>query len=416
MNNALREGSNQNWEKLDKIDTSKVSTILEGDILDSYYRNTLNRIRGIRYDNEPYDVVADTKSDNRVNNRGKTTEEMEYEIETTKPIDSSSRDVDKELSKCPYLKSQIIDKSVAWSNANSAQKTNTRGWYNIYGKLVIRSAGNTYIGDRIANLKPWHFGSLEASILEAVPEALFRLKGTEITKISSRGLKAKGKHLVRRGAITGILKKWCYITGIKYIRSKKNADGTLSLNDMCGIKYWAIESRNDLGGLDFLVTVDHAILMLKDFLYLIRDKNCNKLEEYANKGRISNQLYNIIHARASSESTTIEDVITDMKNRLYYDCIINDTNKNSKTYGEPMVTWSFPKIPVEYLLTIIQELSSGKYFRDIFIPLIKNTRLYPIKCSETRVFPIDHETHKNRVDDYDITSKMYRDDVRGHNN
>jgi hypothetical protein len=319
-----------------------------------------------------------------------------------KKIMHTKSDVEKELEEHPYLKRHIIDKTNPYSHSNSAQMINVRGWYSVYGKLVTRECANTYEADRIASIKPWNFGSLEASILEAVPEALFKLKGTEITKISTRGLEHKGKHLIRRGALTGILRKWCYVVGIRYIDNKNRDTPT-------GIKYWALEIENTLGGIDFYLTGKHAVLMLKDLLFLIRDKSKTKLEDYAKKGRISHQLYNLIEAKAIDGDKTIEDIITDMKNRLYYDCTIYDDN------GEPSMMWQFPKINIHYLNWVIRELSnSNRYFNDVYIPLIKNTYLFPIKCSDTRVHPMSNEQHKKNREDYEIG--QYYEEPRGAGN
>ena len=420
----LREGSGQDWDKLDSLpldlDTNdnpnaelNSSIIIPSSTMIRYETNLKDR----RNPAEKTTYSIEEKEDNRSNNRGKTTEEKEEDIDTIRFIERSPSAVSMELKEFPFLKDQIIDKKVDWDNSNSAQKTNTRGWYNIYGKLVVRNCGNTYLGDNIASIVPWSFGSIKAYSIDAVPESVFQLKGTEITKISTDGLEYRGQHLIRRGFLTNVIKKWCYVAGLKYIVTKKNEDGTISLKDVSGVRYWSFITRNELDGMDFFITGLHTVSMLKDFRYLIRNKGNSIRQSDVDKGKLSEQLYTLIHATALSENKTTKQVIDDMKSRLYYDCVIKDTIEGSETYGQPMIVWSFPKISIKYLNKVIRELSDGKkYYNDIYIPLIKNTRLYPIKCSDTRVFPLDDETHKKRKDDYDTLTHLYNHDNRGEGN
>ena len=92
-------------------------------------------------------------------------------------------------------------------------------------------------------------------------------------------------------------------------------------------------------------------------------------------------------------------IVMEMKDRLYYD----------EQFGE--YAWSYPKITTEYLISLIDSLSSGRYFLGVPITIYRKikkggTFVFPIKCTDTHITKNDREFEKH-IDDYEIGKYVF---------
>jgi len=136
------------------------------------------------------------------------------------------------------------------------------------------------------------------------------------------------------------------------------------------------------------ISGEEAILLLKDILFLIRDKKYN-FKRY--KDKISPQLYSvlwgILHDKEHNKEHT-KELIDSIKDRCYY------------TYQAYDKVWATPKYNPNYIISIIKELQSGKYYIDLPVPIINNLYKYPIRCTDMSNTDID--SSEKTSDDYDI--------------
>jgi hypothetical protein len=272
-------------------------------------------------------------------------------------------------------------------NLNSSQKITLKVYYNRYGNLQVTTMGNTYLASNIANRRIRNFGSVEQLRITNLPESLFRLKGTEITMIKQIGL-AKDKKLIRRGFLTRVAQEWSYITDMLYITHN---DDKTNVKYYTTLDLWAtkVTSGNDNSRVTYLLTGQQVIDMLEDIIFLIRAKSLNNrdLDKH-----VSPQLKGVIEAQLGSKS--YKEILDDFRDRLFYRETIYSKN------GKPLFVWAFPKLSISMIKGYISQLRQ-ECLLDICIPLIKDTRNYPIKCSDTQVRPMTDEEHEDNLEKYD---------------
>lgn len=305
---------------------------------------------------------------------------------------SDRNTADEELKDNTELLSDIINlPNTPYEQLSASQLINVSTFTTKYGKVHSRVLGNMRTADRIGRLKPHNFGSVGNFDIDTLPDSYGKVKGTEIYYITAKHNSFRGKQAISRRMLTDILQKWCYIAGIRYIHSSN--DSTIT-----GVKLWATEVNEQITGkTEYLLTGNQATQMIKDLIFLTRNQSKSLVDKLENK-KVSQQLHDTIIYRTLSEKIPKEQVIQDMKERLYYDQQIGDK------------MWSFPKFPIVYLEGVLKELQFGNYLSDIIVPLIKDTKKYPIRCTETHVFPMTKDRHSKNADDYDISKYLWERD------
>lgn len=390
------------------------STIVNPNLSKNYYRNYREAIenKGEAINKSIQDDIDSNGEDTNPRTKPKEETFTRNKLEKLFP----PREIDtvlEELKQYPFLRAQLIDNKKPFREQNGSNSTNIREWHNRWGKLTTNIVGNTFIGASIALSRIKHFGSIGAHYIGAIPETVFHLKGTEITYITRDKLEHKGKQLIRRGFLTNVAQAWGECTNMEYIRlnsdtGKREYHTTL---DLWGEKIeYKLSSLHSNDGFGYHLCGYNAIGMIKDLLWLYRNKALSNLDKYVSKGQMSVQLYNVIMSRVN-QNKTIADVVNDLKinSGLYEDKILYHTSDGMTPTGEPYskgdiaMIWSYPKYPIAYLQKILEDLTSGQYFLDVMIPIIKDTRHFPIQCKDTRVFPMTDEKHNKNKDDYDLT-------------
>lgn len=298
--------------------------------------------------------------------------------------------IEKELYDSEYYKEQLINPTtriINYSDTDASKKINVQTFTTKYGKIRGRELSNTKLGNYIARTKTINFGSVGDFSIDAIPNSLIRSKGTEVTWVSSDSKCFRNKQLISRRFLSKICQFWSYMVGIRYDFHKGEMNGLWEWGTMLKL-HNTNEHHTFLSGGD-------AIAMLKDILFVIRNKNIKNINKFYNDGRISKQLYNILIEMASQKNNSIENTLMEMKYRVYYDYKLDDK------------VWSYPKVRVNYLFNLIKEINNGDYLTDILVPVIHNLHTYPIICKDTHVKPMSTEEHENNTDDYDLTQYVF---------
>ena len=302
------------------------------------------------------------------------------------------------------LKSEIInDIGRELNEYNEAQWINTIEYTTRYGKVYNKVYGNTRAGLIISQLPDKNFGSIGDYNINTLPSSYMRVKGIEKYELNTDGLYYKGMQVISRRFLSNILSTWCYIIGMPYkygIKMWCSEETQLAYHKEYkkeetdrGVRYKLVEDKPKYKTYKMISGLE-GIQMIKDILYLMRNKTPEKLMKNAEKGIISSQLHSVIFTlfndKIYSKKERLEH-FNRIKDRLYY--IFNE-------YG---IAWSFPKYNPNYLISIIKELQSGHYATDLYVPIIHNLKKYPIKCTDTHIKPLTDEEHQKNKDDYDLT-------------
>lgn len=291
---------------------------------------------------------------------------------------------DEIFQKNPKIKSNIHKYSEMnhHNPKNEAQLIQAYSYYNVYGKLVCGVTGNLITTKNIANRKHLNFGSLGNYDIDTIPQTYGKVKGTEITWLSSDNHQFAGKQMLSRKTVSNILLYWSYISGIPYYRDKGNV--------ATGIELWSTRVNNQ-----YLITGENIKPIIKDLIFLYR----NDLDRWSKKvdnAEISQQLANVVMARRYTTNRRILDILQEMKKKM------------SLVYNIEGIAWNTPKYSVEYLRYLLKELDSGNYILDIVVPLIIHPRKYPIRCTSlSSNKPKTDREHKKCRDDYDITRYIW---------
>jgi len=72
--------------------------------------------------------------------------------------------------------------------------------------------------------------------------------------------------------------------------------------------------------------------------------------------------------------------------------------------------WSYPKLNILYILSLLDMLNDRNFFMDIEIPIIYDLYKYPIHCSDTHLKPMSDSEHDKNKDDYDYTQYVFERD------
>jgi len=282
-----------------------------------------------------------------------------------------------------YIESIKIDNIPYLQNRNTAQRLNVINYRDRWGRDRSRETGIFRITDSISQLKTINFGAIQEYDIDTYPKSLIRCKGTEITYLSNKRYRAKkqGVLVLNRRFLSKILSFWCYLVDIPYIRKEHR---------ISGVRLWCIpdkaipilkKTKDKSKEKTYFITGEIGIILLRDILWLIRNVDNKKLKIKAYEGKISKHLYNLLQKK----HTTLSEI----KDRLYYVYQLGDK------------AWAFPKISPEYILRLLNELNSGRYYLDVIVPIIKDLHKYPIVCSDIRACNIYRS--QETKDDYDLT-------------
>jgi hypothetical protein len=286
--------------------------------------------------------------------------------------------------------------------------------------------GNSRLGAVICKHPSYNFGSIEDFSIDTYPASMIRCKGTEITQIERQSKTYKGKAFISRHFLSRALMWWSYAMHIRYTwREVKAYDKdnklTLYIDDSdatktTGINLWkhTLKYNHKIVGKTILVdgrkkveqylepllktsqvdtlTGEDVILIIKDLLFLIRNKTPDDINDALTRGSMSEQFYYILKTQASREHLSYIELLQKFKSRLYYD----------EQLGECI--WAYPKLQVEYLLSVLEELQSGYYHTDLPIAIVHHPYKYPLKCTGmTSETPRTDEEHARAKSDYDLT-------------
>lgn len=353
---------------------------------------------------EDFISISLDKEEKEEKEEGKPLELSEDEIEILedkrkpKPYKPTNLDIER-LEHPEVFEQEIIGKNLpSMQSRNQAQLLNVFSSYNRFGKMRTEVVGSTYTGNLANRRIVKNFGSLNDYELSSMALRQSHLKGTEITRVSNERLYSRGKTLLRRGFISSLCSYWCYIMDIPYYRydTKKNF--------LSGVKMWGITTSD---GRDNLVTDlkgnpiyfydgNNAVDMVKDLVFIMRNKKLTRIHELVNSDKISNQLYEVVRTRFTTTKSSYADIIQDFKSRLFNDF---------KSYN---LAWSYSRILPEYLIdSVLKPLTSGEFILDLLVPAIINTRKYPIKCLDTHLHPMTSNRHNINKDDYDIGNFLW---------
>lgn len=285
-----------------------------------------------------------------------------------------------------------------------------------------RVVGNSHLVAKAIRRPSNNFGSIEDFNVDTYPASMIRCRGTEITQIERRGKTTKGKAFISRHFLSRVLMWWAYTLRIRYswkvVKAKDNEGRTVVWVDTDNTNSNAIELWRHTIGFDHKIvgktvlidgqrrveeyavplerhnqvdclTGDDVILMIRDLIFLIRNKTPDDMKDALDRGQLSPQFYELLRTTASKEKVTYTELFQRYKERLYYD----------EQIGE--ATWSYPKLDVGYLLKVIEELQSGYYLTDLLTPLVHHPYKFPLKCTDmTADRPRTDEEHLEAKDDY----------------
>lgn len=284
-----------------------------------------------------------------------------------------------EIKKYPELKSDIFTQTINFEKPldelKQSQRLNTFDSINRFGKQVIRVVGITKTGARIMRNKHFSFGSIDDYDIDTLPIHAIRGKGQEITYLSQFSKSDGERVLISRRFMSRIISEWSHIVGLNYGGKSK----------VTGIKLWGIQLPQ-YSKTTYLLTGNDCKQALKDMLLIMRNDAISTLDKL--KGKASPQLYRVIKARLSEKGSSISSIIEDMQDRLYED------------YNIGRKAWSYPRIPSEYITKCIKLIDSGKYITDIYIPMIHNLRLYPLRNTDIKLKPMSDK-------DFEDSKKYY---------
>ena len=287
-------------------------------------------------------------------------------------------------------KEQLINKlNIPLDDYNSAQRLHNREWITPYGKVANKQTSNTRLAYKISRLPQHNFGSIADYNIDTLPNSYLSRNGIEKFELSQTNKYYNGMSIISRRFACNILSTWAYVIGISY----KNA-----------IKIWAKDIPQTLPNgkiKDYkMLSGEECIYMIKDLLFLIRNKSPEKILKYAQSGIISEQLFTRINGIISDSLWNKKEKyarIMQIKDRLY----INQQSLDK--------VWAYPKYSVEYLISTIKLLQSGKYFTEIYVPIINNLFKYPIECKDTHTKQLTDIEHRKARDDYDIGQYIWED-------
>lgn len=257
---------------------------------------------------------------------------------------------------------------------NSAQRLTPFEFHNQYGKRICKVKCSTQTGYLISQLPDNNFGSIADYSIDTFPKALIRTKGTEITWISNDYLRWHNKHLLSRRFVSKVLSYWSYLHEIRY---------SLKEGGESAIDIWCLKVKyQGSKRITYLLSGIEVKELIKDIIRETRNHNPRAFYEYS--------------------------VIVDSPSKKKSDgVIVLAKNKNGKfeiVNNLYITTWKFPKYSIRYLRSVLNELDSGNYLLDVYVPIIHNLSKYPIRCTDVNSTDI-YESERT-TDSYDLSQYL----------
>lgn len=280
----------------------------------------------------------------------------------------------KELKENPKLKDTIRKKDIPFLKRNPAQLIDVLEYTNRYGKEVNEIKPNTYIADLISKLPNNNFGSVKDYNINTIPKGRYHIKGTEITQLTDNNKQYKNKSIINRRFLSKLLDEYCYINNIPYRRYKKKSKNTVNGIDLyCKKEIINGKQYNLLSGIE-------GEQLIYELLYNIHHNNIKCFYEY--------------RAEINNPEQANEVVVL----REFY---IKGKIKEQLLVNEYWYSWKFPRYTEEYLYSLLDEINSGKYYKDIYIPVIEDLFKYPLKNTDIRCKPLTDKQFMKAKNEYE---------------
>jgi len=300
---------------------------------------------------------------------------------------------------------QIINKRISGDYAsNEAQIVNDFEYVNKYGKITVGINPNTRVAKRISQIKHLNFGCIGDLNIDTIPKGLYHLKGTEITALNTDNKEYKDIILLNRRFLSKVLKEYCIIMGIQYRawNKRKNTD-YIGINNFC-IEYKDKSIKKPIHLISG-VEVEQIIHLILDEM---RNRNLKCFNEY--RCKVNNpelpKYINTPHCKKKISDkylwleVAVYQEITDSKGKVIpYDELNDEQTGLIQRYYR---AWLVPRYSWEYLNGILQELNSGDYFKDIYMPIIYDLYKFPIKNTDIRTKPLTDNTFNKAKTEYEM--------------
>lgn len=334
--------------------------------------------------------------------------------------DEGLTEVQQELQENPELRAVLVnhDKGV-WDN--SAKRLHVFSRINRFGKKDERVVANTKHGNRISMRGVKHFGSIGDYYIDGLANSKVpMMKGQDVTFVSDDTLRSRhkktGTKVIRRMFITNLLKTWCKILRIRYYTVDNDRKGALTGLELFSSKYG--EHYNSDGTRLFYVTGRDAISMLKDILFLLRYDGKKDLGKAVADGKVSNEFYTVIRHRQMKTKLEFNVLLRMASRNMWLDHKIYKEDEHGipemDEYGHRVILkrWRTPYIQPSYITSLLKELNGTKYFTDMLIPAVRDTKIYPVVCTSMRALHQTEDEDGNveideKLGDYDYNQYTF---------
>ena len=266
------------------------------------------------------------------------------------------QDVSKELKVNPSLNKQVYG-TIPLEKRNDAQNLNIYDYTDKYGNQRNILYGKTRIGRAIARIEPINFGSLACYWVDTLPTGVKYMKGQEKMVINQTHHYCRGRAILNRRALSRMLATWSYLYDMRYWKGKSDV---AEYNTAVG--QWCVQDT--INGRDYdLISGIEAIEIIRDIIRAVRNGVDNTFYEF----------------RCQVNNPEEADEVVVLTKNLNEDRKVINTSLKQKYYK----MWRFPKYSIDYLKSLIDELNSGNYYLDVYVPIIHDLHTYPIKCTDT---------------------------------
>lgn len=263
---------------------------------------------------------------------------------------------------------------------NEAQIFRAFEYVNRFGRMQYGIKPSTKTAFNISNLPVNNFGCIMDLNIDTIPTGVM-LKGTEIMEINQEGKECMGKSLINRRFLSLILLEWSYIYGTKYYPWKGKAKrGDSGMEIWC--KRFKIKSTHKYTK-DMISGIEGEQLLLQ-IIEQTRDKNPRTMYEYRER----------VNRFEKANEIAVLQITYRMEGK-------NQVKESESIINEMYFAWDFPRYSVEYLYGLINELNSGHYFKECYVPIIYNLWDYPIKNTDVHIKPMSEEEFEQARNEYE---------------
>jgi len=300
---------------------------------------------------------------------------------------------------------QVLTKYIKreYEYRNEAQLINSIEWINKYGKDANRIKPNTKTANLITRKDDYTFGSVADYNIDTVPKGYYHLKGTEITELNMDNKEYRGKQLMNRRFLSNVLREYCYIMGMQYKKYKKRKD-----REDIGISKYCIRLYDKSSKKEFdLISGVECEYLIHLIIDEMRNRNLRCFNEY--RCRINNpELPKYINTQQGKkkisdkylwlEVAVYQEIKNDKGKIIAYDELNDEqTGLIQKFYR----AWLTPKFSWEYLNNLLDEINSGDYWKEIYMPIIYDLFTYPLKNTDTHLKQLTNTDFNKAKSEYE---------------